>query len=181
MKKTLQFLAFCAIVVPLYLGLSTLVSTKLKASNACPTNAICTEGIYQFTSTDSTTPVTLYTATASGVAVTGGAKILGVYVATATSGAVPYVQLYKKHGGTSYLLTTVYIGSIIGQGPGGAASPNLLLNSLGTPSTLFLSLPVDDNGNPFILMAAGDSLQGAMQTALTSPQKITMFAQVVQY
>ena len=106
--------------------------------------------------------VTLYTAGASGSKVSS--------ITAASSGTIAHdLQIAITNGGTTYLLGTVAVA--IGAGnTSGVPSTNLL------SATNFPGLPLDSDGNPFILLVFGDTLQINPVVVVTSPLKVNIVA-----
>jgi hypothetical protein len=129
---------------------------------------------------DLTTPQTMIgpgVGSAPFVAGPTGAKVLSI-LATSTQASQMFVSVYILRNGISYFIFQVVIPASTGKAFDGSAVPNLLLNSISTPASPFVSLPTDSNGNPFILLGPGDSLQ---ISALAVPDVLlTCYALITQ-
>jgi hypothetical protein len=122
-------------------------------------------GIVQFLQgTDSAgTYKTLYTGG------TNGSKLVGIYMTNNDASATHLVTCQVvnsavKYGGAS-LTTVVSAGFVSGTG-----AQNMM------SSSVWPGLPLDSDGNPFLYMVSGDTLQCTFATALTSTDVINLVA-----
>jgi hypothetical protein len=82
---------------------------------------------------------------------------------------VQIVNTAIKYGGMS-------ITSVINAGFATATpAQNLML------STVWAGLPIDGNGNPFLLLASGDTIQATFATALTASDVINIVTECVNF
>lgn len=156
MKKILGFLAFV-----LFAGAVSAATTP----NSIVTAQTPSRGIVQFLQgTDSPgTYKTLYTAG------TNGSIIKGLFVTTNDPSASHLVTCQLVNGGVKYggVAATIAISSGFAN-----AVPQVNLMS---PSN-WLGLPLDSDGNPYLLMNSGDTLQCTYATTLTSTDLINIIA-----
>ncbi len=112
-------------------------------------------GAVSFTSADSAnSKKTLVTADADGT------KVVAV-MSTSSDTSDRIAQLWLTRSATSYLL-----GSVIVPDLSGTDGVNPTVNLLDT--TMVPSLPVDNDGQPYILLESGDTLQVSFTTAITA-------------
>ena len=111
---------------------------------------------------NNTTNTNVYTAGGNGT------KVVGVIACSNHSAAVA-CTLEILNGSTLYPLGTANV--IQGSGTSVAnAAVNLLAN------TICPGLPVDSDGNPYILLVSGDSLQITLSAAVASPNVVSVTA-----
>jgi hypothetical protein len=119
-------------------------------------------GKVQIVNADGTTLKTVYTADADG------SKIVGL-MATSTDSAARVVEVGIENGGTFYQLGAVNVpidaGSITG-----TAAVNLM------SMTSMPGLPVDNDGQPYLLLISGDTLKVRVQVAVTAAETINVTA-----
>lgn len=157
------------------LALSMIAALALPAHAAVTPNSIVTaqtpnRGIVQFLQGTDTAGVykTLYTGGANG------SKCFGMQMTNNDASAthlvtVQIVNATVKYGGTA-LTSVSSAGFVSGTPP----------QSLMTP-TVWPGLPVDGNGNPFIYLASGDTIQATFATALTSTDVLNIQNQCVDF
>lgn len=112
-------------------------------------------GIVKVTNANGTTPETVYTSGANG------SKVVAL-ILTSTDGALAHaVNIYITNGAVNYLLGTVNVpinsGAI-------TSAPTVNALALG----VIPGLPLDSDGNPYIHLVSGDTLQIQMAVAITS-------------
>jgi hypothetical protein len=109
---------------------------------------------------DTTTKKTIFTAGASG------SKVVAV-LATSTDTGTRIIQLWLTRSGTSYLLGSCLIG--IGAGTDGAAvTANIL--------TMMMALPKDNDGQRYVFLESGDTLQASVTVTVTAAKEIDITA-----
>lgn len=116
--------------------------------------------------------ITLVNATSTGLvtAYTGGANgsKIEMWNVSSTDTAARYLQIWFTISATSYLMTTIAIPINAGNsGTGVIASVNVMSNSS------WPGLPRDSNGNPYIYIASGTTLQISVVAAVTAAKTIT--------
>lgn len=121
-------------------------------------------GKVQIANADAQTQKTVYTAGASG------SKIVGLgFVSTDTSARD--VQVSITNGGTSYPIGTITVP--IGAGNSGTV-PSVTWNLQQFPN-----LPIDSDGNLFVILISGDTLTVSALTTVTTAKLITVTAVAV--
>ena len=113
-----------------------------------------------FVDTDGTTKKTIVTASANGT------KVSAIVVNSSEDTVNKIIELYFNDGTTSYLLSATVIP--MGAGVNGSPGSELL-----TDQNIY---PIDNNGNPEIVLRTGESLELAMQSAVTLNKTITATA-----
>lgn len=93
---------------------------------------------------------------------TNGSKVNAV-IATSTDTATRIVQLWLTRSATSFLLGSTLLA--IGAGTDGVANSSNLL-------TTIPGLPVDNDGQPYLFLRNGDTLQVATTTTVTTAKEI---------
>lgn len=97
---------------------------------------------------------------------TNGSKIVAV-IATSIDGTARDVTLSITNGGTSYELgtksVTIQAGTVTG-----TPAVNLL------DTTVIIGLPTDSDGNPFLYLISGDTLQVKALTTVTAAKYISV-------
>jgi len=146
--RLLAIAAVCALAAPAFAAVTP---------NSVVTAQTPNRGIVQFLQgTDSAgTYKTLYTAGANG------SKCMGMYTTNNDGSAthlvtVQIVNATVKYGG-------VALTSVSSAGFANATPPQALMTAAVWPG-----LPVDSDGNPFLMLASGDTLQATFATSLTS-------------
>lgn len=127
-------------------------------ANSVVTAQLPKNGAVQFTS--STTPgtyATLYTAGSNG------SKISAIYVSHDDGTATHIITCGKFNSGTQYESWTVTT-AVSGAG--------LYLNQ--AMFTTWLGLPVDGQGNPYIYLVSGDTIQCTYATAVTAAKAVNV-------
>jgi hypothetical protein len=110
-------------------------------------------GVLQFTTASTaSTYLTLYTAGANG------SKVFGV-IGTTSDTATHAASIAVVVGAVKYQFGDVTIPSTAGTV--GTVPPVALFSAANTPG-----LPVDNDGNPYIVLVSGDTLQATFSTAL---------------
>lgn len=162
MKKLISF------VIPL-LFLASAAFAAVTA-NSVVTAQTPNRGVVQFLQgTDSAgTYKTLYTAG------TNGSKVSAIWMSNNDASAThlvtcQIVNTTVKYGGVA--LTTVVSAGFVS----GTAPQNLL-----TPA-IWAGLPIDGNGNPYLTMISGDTLQCTFATAITASDVININAITSDY
>jgi len=122
-------------------------------------------GQTQFTS--STTPGTYLTTYTAG---TNGSKVVALYVSNNDSSATHVVTCGLFNAATQYASWTVTTTS-----PTAGLYINLPM------LTSWLGLPMDSDGNPYITMISGDTLQCTYATAVTAAKFVVVHAIVADY
>lgn len=116
-----------------------------------------------FTNSDSAnTKKTVATAGSSGT------KVVGV-IATSTDTSSRTGQLWLTRSATSYLLGSVSVVTLAGT-DGSTATANLL------PASLMAALPRDNDGQPYLFLESGDTLQVSFTAQVTSAKEIDVVA-----
>ena len=110
-----------------------------------------------FVNADGTTKKTIHTAGATG------SKVVTV-VATSTDTVARTAQVWLTRSAVSYLLGSVVIATLAGT-DGATATAGLLPASL-------LPLPTDNDGQRYLFMVSGDTLQVGMTVAVTAAKEI---------
>jgi hypothetical protein len=119
-------------------------------------------GVLQFTSASSAgTYATLYTAGLKG------SICKALWLDTSDSGATHLVTLQLVNGGTKY--GGVAITSTLGAGFAGGVPPQSMMTSVIWPG-----LPIDQNGNPYLYLINGDTLQATFATAITASAQLDL-------
>jgi hypothetical protein len=106
---------------------------------------------------------TLYTAVTPG----NGARCNALWLTTDDISAQHLVTIQVVSGGTRYGGTS--IGTF---GPHGFATSHTTLNVLSP--TVWPGLPLDSDGNPYLQLAPGDTLQATYATALNAGNRINL-------
>lgn len=107
---------------------------------------------------------TLFTAGANG------SKISAVLCNTTDGTATHLLTLYLTRSAVDYPIINYTLPINVG-GDGSTASIDLLA---GGPSNLLAGLPIDNDGQKYILMESGDTLRATFATALTAGKAIYM-------
>lgn len=140
-------------------------------ANSIVTAQTPNRGIVQFLQgTDAAgTYKTLYTAGANA-----GSKCTAVWETNNDGTATHLVTLEVVNGGVKY--GGVAMATVINDGYAtGVPAKNLMA------STNWPGLPLDSDGNPFVFLAVGDTLQATYATALTTSDKINLEAVCVDF
>lgn len=96
---------------------------------------------------------------------TNGSKVFGM---VATNGATIHnLTLAINNGGTRYVLNTVSLP--VNAGQNGTVLPVAPMSVVNWPG-----LPVDSNGNPYLLLASGDTLEAQYATAQGTGDTISL-------
>lgn len=159
----------------LAVALAGLLFASSVANAAVTANSIVTaqtpsRGVLQFLQgTDvAGTYKTLYTAGSNG------AKCVAIWSTNNDPSATHLLTLQVVNGGVKYggaALTTVVNAGFANAVP---AQPFL-------SGGVWPGLPVDGSGNPYIILASGDTLQATFATAITSSDVINMEAVCAEY
>lgn len=120
-------------------------------------------GLVQIVPADASAQKTLFTAGASG------AKVTSVSVVSDDT-AARVLQLSVLRGGTNYPIATVNVP--IGSGSDGTIVSIDMLNTTISPW-----LPIDNDGEAYLILKSGDVLQVKSLTTVTAAKTITVFAQ----
>ena len=132
------------------------------------------------------TPVFLQAAKLGVVQFLQGTDVAGTYKTLYTAGSngsrCSAIVATSSDGSAAHLLTLQIVRSTIKYG---GTAVNVAVSSgfaAGSPpvnlmsSTNWAGLPVDSNGNPFLHLQSGDTLQATFATALTSSTVINVIA-----
>jgi hypothetical protein len=155
------------LVVFLFLGGSAMAAVT---PNSIVTAQTPSRGIVQFLQpTDSAgTYKTLYTAG------TNGSKCFGMWTTNNDPSATHLLTVQVVNGGVKFggtALTTVSsAGFVNGTGAQVLMSP-----------AVWPGLPLDSDGNPFLALASGDTIQATFATALTATDLINLFVTCVDF
>lgn len=103
-----------------------------------------------------------------GTAGTNGMKVVAVSIAS-TDTSARIAQLWLTRSATSYLLAS-YSVPITSGSDGSTVSANLLA------SYVWPGLPVDADGQPYLFLESGDTLQVSFTTQVTSGKEIDVVA-----
>ena len=122
-----------------------------------------------FVKTPKVTQITILPAdtTAQKVVCTAGAngsKVVGL-IATSNDTATMNVQILIKRSATSILLGTGRIVTL--SGTNGAAANVNLLNAIS-------GLPIDNDGQPYLYLVSGDTLECAVLVTVTAAKTISL-------
>jgi hypothetical protein len=118
-------------------------------------------GVQKWEAADTTTTKTIFTAGASG------SKVTGIWTASSDT-ANKIHQLYLQRGGVDYQLTSALLPL------NGGFDSNGLLASVNM-MTLMIGLPVDNDGQTYMLLKSGDVIRGAMTTTVTAARAVTTY------
>jgi hypothetical protein len=161
-----RLLLICVLwVIGGWVGGWVLESHAAVTPNSAVTMQTPTRGLVQFLQgTDSAgTYKTIYTAGSNG------ARCNALWLTTDDASATHVVTVQITSGGIRYggvtVLTVVSSGYV-----NAVPSMNLLA------PTLWPGLPPDSDGNPYIQLASGDTLQATYATALTASTRINLVA-----
>ncbi len=119
-------------------------------------------GKVQIVNADSTNWKTVYTAASSGSKITS-------LIAASDDTAAHDIQISIANGGTNYLLGTVAVA--IGAGNSGTVPAVNLLDL-----TKLVGMPIDSDGNPYIFLINGDTLQVKALVAVTAAKTVSVSA-----
>lgn len=111
---------------------------------------------------------TLYTAGANG------SKCFGMVETNNDGSATHVVTVQVFNGAVGYGGTAIISAS--NDGFINTAPPKAMMSPAAWPG-----LPIDANGNPFIYLVSGDTLQATFATALTSMDVLNIFVSCVDY
>lgn len=117
-------------------------------------------GLAQIANADASSLKDLVTAGSSGT------KVTGINVAS-TDTSARVIQLWQTRSATAYLIGSLSVPAASGN-DGSTISANLL--------GLIGGLPVDNDGNPYILLKSGDKLQVSSTTTVTSAKIVHVTA-----
>lgn len=130
--------------------------------NSVVTAQTLKRGILQFTSSSSAgTYATLYTAG------TDGSICRGMY-STNSDSATHLLTVQLFNGGTAY--GGVALTSVASAGFANGTPPQSLM----VPS-IWTGLPIDNNGNPYIQLVSGDTIQVTFATAITAATVVNVY------
>lgn len=116
-----------------------------------------------FTNSDSAnTKKTICTAGANG------SKVVAI-VATSTDTSTRIGQLWLTRSATSYLLGSTIVA--VGAGTDGAVSSQSMM-----PLNLYPYLPIDNDGQPYLFLESGDTLQISFTTQVTTAKEVDVCA-----
>lgn len=119
-------------------------------------------GKVQITNATNLANVTIATPAANG------SKLVAI-LASSTDTSGRDVQVKVTNGGTDFILGTKTVAANSGNAAGTPAV-NLL------DPTVIVGIPVDSDGNPFLLLISGDTLTAAVLTQVTSGKVINLTA-----
>lgn len=109
---------------------------------------------------DTTTKKTVVTAGSNG------SKVVAI-IASSTDTGTRIVQLYLTRSATSFLIGSTIVA--IGAGTDGAANTSNLL-------TTIPGLPLDNDGQAYLFLESGDTLQAMVTVTVTAAKEIDVFA-----
>jgi hypothetical protein len=153
----------------LLLGLCGLLGMVAKAGAGVTPNSpifaqIPNRGVLQFTSSNTAgTYATLYTAGANG------SVCKALWIDNNDAGATHLVTVQIVNGGTKY--GGIALTSVSSAGFASGTGPQSLL-----ASAIWPGLPLDENGNPYLILISGDTLQATFATAITSGDQLDLHA-----
>ena len=110
---------------------------------------------------DTTAAKTVVTAGANGTKVTG--------LSASSNDAARIVVISLVRSAVVYILTTVTVAANAGT-DGTVAATNLI------NTTILPSLPIDNDGQPYLLLKSGDTLTAAVTVAVTAAKTISIAA-----
>lgn len=119
-------------------------------------------GKFNWLNANGTTQETVYTAGSNG------SKIISI-IATQDSPTILTFNLFIVNGGTDYLLGFVTV-------PADAGSSIVIPAVNVLQAAQFPGLPVDSDGNVFLFLVSGDTIQAQLQTAVASPYQANIIA-----
>jgi len=157
-------LRVCGLLMLCVLG-TALVAQAAVTPNSVVTLQTPTRGLVQFLQGTDTagTYKTLYTAG------TNGSRCTGMYLTTDDGTATHLVTIQVVNGGVRYggvaLTTALSAGFANGTAALAPMAP-----------TLWPGLPLDSDGNPYLQLVSGDTLQATYATALTAGTRISLVA-----
>ena len=132
-----------------------------------PQAVVC--GLARILPADTTGKKTVATGKAAGAAEPGGTKITGL-IATSNDGTLAHVLLISiLRTAVNYVIGAVNVP--INSGTDGTAVSVNLLNSTSIPG-----LPVDRNGQRYLLLQAGDVLQVNAAVAVSANKEVDLVA-----
>jgi len=121
-------------------------------------------GILQFTSSSSAgTYATLYTAG------TNGSICKAIWSDNSDGSATHLISVQVVNAGTKY--GGVALTSVSNAGFANATPPQSLFSAATWPG-----LPLDQNGNPYLILVSGDTLQATFATAITASTQLDLHA-----
>lgn len=120
-------------------------------------------GKVQILPADTTALKTVLTAGASG------SKVTSLIATNTDSANARVIQIFIVNGGTNYCLGTINVPLNAGFASG-VNAVNLL------DPTIILGLPLDSDGNPYINLISGDTLQAASLTTVAAGKAINVIA-----
>jgi hypothetical protein len=104
---------------------------------------------------------------------TNGSKVLGIVGVNA--GATAHnVTLMIVNGGTNYQGNVVNLGTQAGNN--GTVTPVALMSA-----SVWPGLPVDSNGNPYLELNSGDTLEAEYATAQATTETISLYCVAQDY
>lgn len=120
-----------------------------------------------------------------------GTDTAGVYKTLYTAGANGSkcfaVWESNNDGSATHLVTLQIVSATVKYGGVAITTASNDGTAASTPAKNFISaavwpgLPVDGNGNPYIFLASGDTLQATFATSLTSGKAVNLAATCVDY
>lgn len=97
-----------------------------------------------------------------------GSKVVGI-TATSTDTSTRIAQLWLTRSAVSSLLCSLIVS--VAAGSDGAVAASNLINT-----TIWPSLPVDNDGQPYFFLESGDTLQVSFTTQVTAAKEIDVAA-----
>jgi hypothetical protein len=167
----MKFRCLAAAGLALCLALPWLPASAGTTPNSIVTPQTPNRGILQFTSSSSAgTYGTLYTAGANG------SKCYAVTSSNTDSSTTHLLTLGVFNGGTQY--SQVSVTSVENAGNANATAPQNLFST-----TIWSNggLPQDSEGNYYLLLISGDTLEATFATGISSGKVVNLYAQCVDF
>lgn len=140
-------------------GLSICQSMAAVTPNSVVTTQTPNRGLVQFTTTPGTYK-TLYTAGANG------SKCWGMFMTNSDPTTTHLVTIQVFNGGTAYGGTAVT--TVLSAGFATGVAPQAITGVGPTGVNNWPGLPLDSDGNPYIALISGDTIQATYASAFTS-------------
>jgi hypothetical protein len=158
MKKILALLTLTA---------SIIITSNLVIASPCSSQAVCKSPSVTLNAASGTTAVNIYTVTGNG------AKVVGIYCTAQAQ--VNGFNFKRTNGGITYPLYTSY--TPINQ----PAQNTLTFTTSITDNVPLKYMPIDESGNQYLILGAGDVLSVSVNNALTTTLTASCTAQIIQY
>jgi hypothetical protein len=124
----------------------------------------------KYTNAMTTTAQTVFTANTTNANL--GSKLVSL-VCVNGDVAARVIRVSIASGGTNYYLGTANVAASSGLDPTGANNQVNLMNS-----TIMPGLPIDNDGQPYILLANGDTIQVESTTTITNNAVFVYFSAI---